>query len=74
VTYVLTLWICMNSNPFCTQDQDPSGPPTYYSAKSYLACEAINARNIDHWGATFHPRDPKETLPRHTCAPAGEDL
>lgn len=75
MTYVLTLWICMNANPFCTKDQDPSGPPTQYKAPSYLACEAIEARNVDRWSTTgFDPRNPKEPLPRHTCMPEGEDL
>jgi hypothetical protein len=69
--YVLTLWICLNSNPFCTADEDPSGPPTHYPARSYLACEALNARNMDYWSADFTARGP---LPRHTCTPEGEDL
>ena len=71
MTYTLTLWVCLTTSPFCTADQDPTGPPTTYQTKSYLACETINARNIDRWASNY---DASVWHPRHSCEPSGDDL
>lgn len=74
--FILTIWVCRSFNPFCTMDQDPSGPPTNYEYHSYLMCEEAMAKNqmevIKHFG--FDPSSPKESLPRHTCMIKGQDL
>lgn len=67
---ILTFWVCLSTAPFCTPEQDPTGPPITKEFDTRLECEEF----IAAWVSDRALESNGNTVPRHTCAPKGQDL
>ena len=65
-TVVLTIWVCLASQPHCSIAQDPTGPPVVKVGPPPVeACEA----HVKSLLEAYPP--PKGYIARHTCVLKG---
>jgi hypothetical protein len=66
---ILTLWLCVASQPHCLVTEDPTGPPITKEGSSGIeGCEAFVKLLLD-----LNP-PPKGTIARHTCEWKGKEI